>query len=344
MREHNNSKYYDNAFHTLVQRTPELLIPLVNEIFQEDYHLDDEVIIQSSDLPTEDGSGEVKRRYSDSLFSIRGRETRCYHIECESRVDGSIVLRVVEYGLLKALRDARCEDGELIIKMPESAVIFLRHNHNTPDRFWVRIITPGGENRYPIEALKIGNYSVEELFRKDLLFLLPFHIFTYEKDFQEWDHDIEKIERLFDVYEEILCEIEKRRSMGELSVKTERVIISMIRHVMDGVTRNYTQIREEGSWMLGEVIDNEMTKMLDELDEVESKLDEAESKLDEAESKLDEAESKLDEVESKLGEAEAREDDLREAAKILTEKGRSGEIIRLFEDEKFLEDVLAGAE
>ena len=89
--------------------------------------------------------------------------------------------------------------------------------------------------------------------------------------------------------------------------------------------------------MLGEVIDNEMTKMLDELDEVESKLDEAESKLDEAESKLDEAESKL-------GEAEAREDDLREAAKILTEKGRSGEIIRLFEDEKFLEDVLAGAE
>ena len=96
--------------------------------------------------------------------------------------------------------------------------------------------------------------------------------------------------------------------------------------------------------MLGEVIDNEMTKMLDELDEVESKLDEAESKLDEAESKLDEAESKLDEVESKLGEAEAREDDLREAAKILTEKGRSGEIIRLFEDEKFLEDVLAGAE
>ena len=99
--------------------------------------------------------------------------------------------------------------------------------------------------------------------------------------------------------------------------------------------------------MLGRVIDDDFTRMLDRMDEARRQLDQMEEKLDEAESKLGEAESKLGEAESKLGEAESKLDEVEGrtaailcAAEYLTEKGRSDQIIRLYHEPSYLEEVL----
>ncbi len=338
---------YDDAFHTMVQRAPELLIPLVNEVFQENFQRNAEVIVQSSDLPSVDGKNGVLRRFSDSLFSIKGAETKLFHVECESKPDGSIVIRMVEYGFHKALRDARYEEGELIVEMPNSAVIFLRHHQHTPDYFRVRIATPGGDCCYPIQVLKVGQYSLEDIFEKELLFLLPFHVFAYEKDLPAINDDPERLSELVNVYQSILKKIEKLCENGNLSTNSEELLHSMMRHVLNGVARNYDKVRKVGDTMLGRVIDDDFTRMLDKMNEArviikdtETKLNDIESKLSDAETKLGETETKLGETETKLTEAERKAELIQSAVEYLSRHGRTDQIIKIYEEPDFLETVL----
>ena len=53
----------------------------------------------------------------------------------------------------------------------------------------VTIKTPGGEVSYKVPVIKM-EYSIDEIFRKKLLFLIPFYIFIYEKEFPEMENSI----------------------------------------------------------------------------------------------------------------------------------------------------------
>ena len=50
---------------------------------------------------------------------------------------------------------------------------------------------------------KVQRYSIQEIFDKRLLFLIPFYIFTHEGKFSEYDKDERKLEALMDEYEYI---------------------------------------------------------------------------------------------------------------------------------------------
>jgi len=51
------------------------------------------------------------------------------------------------------------------------------------------IITPGGTLRYDIPVMKIQMYSLNDIFEKGLLMLIPFYIFSHEKRFLEYDRN-----------------------------------------------------------------------------------------------------------------------------------------------------------
>ena len=53
----------------------------------------------------------------------------------------------------------------------------------------VTIKTPGGEVSYKVPVIKM-EYSIDEIFEKKLLFLIPFYIFIYEKEFPEMENSI----------------------------------------------------------------------------------------------------------------------------------------------------------
>ena len=46
----------------------------------------------------------------------------------------------------------------------------------------VKVLTPGGRVSYTVPVLKVKRYTIHELFEKKLFFLIPFHIFAYEKE------------------------------------------------------------------------------------------------------------------------------------------------------------------
>lgn len=183
---------------------------------------------------------------------------------------------------------------------------------------------------------------------------MPFHVFAYEKDLPAINDDPERLSELVNVYQSILQKIEKLCENGNLSTNSEELLHSMMRHVLNGVARNYDKVRKVGDTMLGRVIDDDFTRMLDKMNEarviikdtetklndIESKLSDAETKLGETETKLGETETKLGEAETKLTEAERKAELIQSAVEYLSRHGRTDQIIKIYEEPDFLETVL----
>ena len=58
------------------------------------------------------------------------------------------------------------------------------------------IVTPGGTVEYDVPIMKVQSYSLDEIFEKRLLMLIPFYIFSHEKSFSEYNNNEDKLEEL----------------------------------------------------------------------------------------------------------------------------------------------------
>ena len=186
-----SSTPYDDVFRTLLTDCTELMIPVVNEIFHTNYTGNEKIRLLQNEHFIQMPDGSKQERITDSSFEIISDNTcniKCkkrYHIECQSFEDGSMVVRMFEYDTQIALENRELTPDTLTVSFPYSAIISLRHTSHTPDEMNINILTPGGNVSYNVPVLKVRQYSADELFEKHLFFLIPFHIFVYEKDFNE---------------------------------------------------------------------------------------------------------------------------------------------------------------
>ena len=93
-----HSTVFDDVFRTFAQKLPQLLIPLINEVFHTNY---------SEDEDFEQLRNEHYEKYgkiiTDSIIRI-GRHI--YHLECQSQKDSEMVIRMFEYDISIALEHA----------------------------------------------------------------------------------------------------------------------------------------------------------------------------------------------------------------------------------------------
>ena len=172
---------YDDVFKTLLNDCTELVIPLINEIFGEKYTGNEHVYFLRNEHFMNRQDADTKEKITDSCLTIQGILDKKYHIECQSTPDGSMIVRMFEYDSQIALDSGELTGHRLRVSFPRSAVLYLIHNSRTPDEMTVGIETPGGNLDYKISVIKIQKYSLDEIFEKELFFLIPFYIFKYEK-------------------------------------------------------------------------------------------------------------------------------------------------------------------
>ena len=242
---------YDDAFRTLLLECTELIIPVVNELFGTDYTGNEEIILLQNEhfIAVKDGGRDEK--ITDAYFIIKGKTERRFHIECQSTVDGSIIIRIFEYDVQIAIENSSYKDYHLEIDFPDSAVLFLRHNKNTPDSMEVQINTKGGSVSYKIPVLKAQTYSLDEIFEKKLYFLLPFYIFCYEKQFYKIEEDEEMLYNLKKEYSFIIKKLNILSEEGNITKYEKLSIIDMMKHVMRGIAEKYNKVREETINVMG---------------------------------------------------------------------------------------------
>lgn len=242
---------YDDVFRTLLNDCSALIIPVINEAFGENYKGDEKIVFAPNEHFLNREGGQEQERVTDTSFKIVGTETKKYHWECQSSPDESMLVRFFEYDTQIALDEGEIQGNVLIVTMPHSAVLFLRCRQSTPDIMGIRIITPGGTVSYGLPVMKLQRYTLEEIFEKDLLFLIPFYVFSHESRFKEYNEDTSMLEDLLEEYEGIRDRLEELLNAGKITEYTKCTILDMSNKVVGHIAAKYENVRKGVSAVMG---------------------------------------------------------------------------------------------
>ncbi|MCI8447316.1 MAG: hypothetical protein HFH30_02745 [Eubacterium sp.] len=247
---------YDAAFRTILNDCRKLIIPVINEIFGEHYTGEEEIRFFPNEHFLDQQDAADKKRITDTNFQIIGKIIKKYHLECESSLpDGRITIRLFEYDAQIALDEGVVTKETLTITFPNTAVMYLRAYKKTPDKMKYIIITPGGMVQYDIPIMRVQSYSLDEIFEKRLLMLIPFYIFSHEKKFSEYNNNKQKLEKLKTEYQIILEKLDELETQGIIGAFDKQTIIDLSSDVINEIARKYENVQKGiGAMMRGPLI------------------------------------------------------------------------------------------
>ena len=206
---------YDGAFRTILNDCRKLIIPVINEIFGETYTGEEEIRFYPNEHFLDQQDKADRERITDTNFTVLGKIPKKYHVECESSLpDGKIMIRLFEYDAQIALDESDVTEETLTVTFPNTAVLYLRTYKKTPDKMKYVLVTPGGTVQYDVPIMKMQTYSLDEIFEKGLLLLIPFHIFSHESNFPEYNSNEQRLEELKAEYRRILERLDEQEQQG----------------------------------------------------------------------------------------------------------------------------------
>ncbi len=243
MKKKKHNTIFDDVFRTMVQKMPQLLIPLINEIFDSNYS-EDEVIQQLRNEYIEK-FGKIS---TDSILLI---QNKTYHIECQSTEDRTMAIRMFEYDFAIGLEQAVKREGLYEINFPESIVLYLRSSEAPGTSLNIKVNFPQGESIiYQIPLIRVQDYSRNTIFEKKLLFLLPYYILRYENHLEEIASDDNKLATFLEDYRYIRIQLEKQLAeIDNSALYTD--LMDLIIQISDYILRNKKQVREGVNKIMG---------------------------------------------------------------------------------------------
>ena len=245
--------------HLMMTDCKRLIVPLVNEMFGENWQETENVELYQNEVFITTGADE--KRITDSNFTIGN--SRRYHIECQSSVDGTMTVRIFEYSTQIAITTAESDVSKTVFTMPASGILYLRCNDSTPDSHEIVVNTPGGTVSYKIPIVKIKDYSLDDMLSKKLFFLIPFYFFNYSLEKMEKDHAL--IEDMKNTYLKLWDQLESLVQQGKISEFEKSAIKAMCDKVAQSLTNKYDNVKEGvDSVMGGEILDYEAKRIRNE--------------------------------------------------------------------------------
>ena len=254
------STAYDDVYRTMINDCITLLIPLVNEVFGKHYTGSEKIVFRPNEHFINQQDGNEQKRITDSSFSIisNNNSEDKFILECQSTDDDTLLIRIFEYITQEALDSGTINNYQLTVTIPHAAVLFLRSKKSTPNFMNILINTPGGAVSFDVPVMKVQSYSLEQIFDKNLLFLLPFYIFNLEKDFPQCEASEEALESLKKVYVDFMDRLERAVKEGHISAYYRRTILDMSKKVLENIAAKYQNVQKGvNDIMGGKVLEHE---------------------------------------------------------------------------------------
>ena len=127
------------------------------------------------------------------------------------------------------------------------------------------IVTPGGTVQYDIPIMKVQAYSLDDIFKKRLLMLIPFYIFSHEKGFPEYNSNEQKLEELKAEYQKILVKLDELEQQEVIGAFDKHTIIDLSGDVIKEIARKYENVQKGvGDMMRGALIETEARTILNQ--------------------------------------------------------------------------------
>ena len=249
----NTTTPYDDVHRTMLNDCPKLIIPVVNEMFHKRHNEKEAITVLNNEFFINRQEGKQIERITDTHFLIGAVR---YHLECQSTADGTMMYRIFEYDSQIALQAGEVLGDKLTVKFPNTAILYLRHNKNTPKRMQIEIRVPGAACSYSVPVMKVQNYSIETIFEKNLFFLIPFHLFAYEQDFKVYEENPQELNELTAVYEGIAEKLNVCEENGVIDAYTKSMIVDMSKKVLEHLAMKYSNVKKGiGAIMGGKILD-----------------------------------------------------------------------------------------
>ena len=115
----------------------------------------------------------------------------------------------------------------------------------------VMIETPGGTVEYKIPIIKMNEYSLEDIFNKELYLLIPFYLFTFENRFDKMESDEAQMEILRREYVSIVERLDKLAATGKVSEFIKCSIVELTKKVADSLAQRYDKVKKEVNEIMG---------------------------------------------------------------------------------------------
>lgn len=248
-----SSTIFDDVFRTMLEKMPQLAVPLINEVFGTSYPEDVKIIQKRNEHQTKKG-----RIITDSHLLIANR---IYHIECQSTDDSTMVIRMIEYDFAISLEQVQKENGRYRMYFPQSCVLYLR-GIKKRDTISVELVMPNGDTvEYTVPVVQVQEFTCDDMLRKRLLFLLPYHVIKYEQE-KDLDTDREKWKEFLDECKKIESYLEEN-FLEKGNEKSYRDMIELIIRIADHVFRDNEKVRKGfGDVMGGKVLELESDKLI----------------------------------------------------------------------------------
>lgn len=166
---------------------------------------------------------------------------------------------------MRLTRRGEVAEETLTVTFPNTAVLYLRTYQNTPDKMKYVIVTPGGTVQYDVPIMKVQAYTLDDIFEKRLLMLIPFYIFSHEKKFSEYNSNVQKLEELKAEYQDILARLDELECQNIIGAFEKRTIIELSGDVIREIAQKYEKVQKGiGDIMGGALIETEARTILNQ--------------------------------------------------------------------------------
>lgn len=234
---------YDSAFRTVINDCSKLMIPIINIAFGEQYTGEEKIEFFPNEHFINQQNAPDEKRITDTNFAIYGASRKTYHWECQSTPDSKMLIRLFEYDAQIALDKGEVTKEVLTVEFPNTAVLYLRYaKTKAVDAYKYIIKTPGGKIEYDVPLFKAQQYTLNEIFEKNLLLLIPFYIFSKEGEFPECEKSPLKLEALKNEYLEIIERLDQLVQDGRLTDFDRTTLLETAKDVINEIAKKYQNV------------------------------------------------------------------------------------------------------
>ena len=111
--------------------------------------------------------------------------------------------------------------------------------------------------------MKVQQYTLEDVFSKGLLLLIPFYIFSHEKNFKVYNSNEQRLAELKAEYRSILERLDKLEQEGIIGAIDKCTIIELSRDVIREIAQKYEKVQKGiGGMMSGALLETEARTIL----------------------------------------------------------------------------------
>lgn len=239
--EESISQIYDKVFKRILTLSNVAVINFINGIFNKNYPKDSKLTYNW----TENIKNSLEKTIADTIITVN--DTEKYHIEAHIKNDSTVALRVFDYGYQDALKYKKTETDRIILDFPQSKIIFLEHNNNTPDEVVLKInFGEQGGFEYKIPAMKFLNYSIDELNEQHLVILMPLYLLKLRKEIKKEPTKENALKLKALINEGIIKSIEDNENARNITHEDAIILIGLLEKLYSHLYGNIKKFKEEG--------------------------------------------------------------------------------------------------